>query len=181
MLGSAAVVIVVMFTRAVPAQSSAVCARVSQPPYPLCQVDVQPQIQRSGSDVIFPEMARDAGLSGAVRALFLVDTLGRIQFRSLGTVGESGNVLFDNAVKSAIARRYYSAGVLSRVKVQTEIEELFVFSSGPFKGSPFKGSRVDPIPITHDTLPDGTRRTSVGAPPWDALAGMNLTIDDVLR
>lgn len=103
----------------------------------------------------FPSILLFAGVSGSVRARYVVDTSGRVDMKTLMT--ESSHPLFSSSVKTALVSARFD-----RRPQPDRREELFVFSNA--KNAP-------PIEVAvRDSTPDGLPRTTVGYPSLDSNA-----------
>ena len=74
----------------------------------------------------YPELLRSAGIGGAVRVQFVVDTTGRAEPSSIRVL-ESSHELFTRAVLSSLRQSRFTAGELGGRRVRTLVERSYRF------------------------------------------------------
>ncbi len=74
----------------------------------------------------YPDVLRSAGVEGGVSARFVVDTLGRVEPRSIELL-EATHPLFSDAVRSALLRARYAPAEAGGRKVRQLVEQRFGF------------------------------------------------------
>lgn len=77
----------------------------------------------------YPEMLRAAGITGAVRVQFIVDTSGRAEPASIRIL-DSTHDLFTRAVLTALRQSRFTAGEVSGHRVRTLVERSYRFDFG---------------------------------------------------
>jgi TonB family protein len=75
----------------------------------------------------FPDMLRSAGVEGEVRALFVIDTMGRVDMSTF-MVLKSTHDLFTNAVRAAVGAFRYVPAMRGEKKVAQSVDTLFLFT-----------------------------------------------------
>jgi protein TonB len=91
------------------------------------QVEKQVSLISGSVSPIYPEALRMAGRGGKVVAQFVVDEDGRVEEKTLKFV-RSDNVLFDEAVRSALPRMRFVPAEIAGRKVRQLVEMPFVFA-----------------------------------------------------
>lgn len=90
------------------------------------QVDKAVAVRPGSPTPLYPEVLRSGSVPGSVRARFVVDSTGRVDFTRL-TIVQSDHELFTRAVKVALRKmRYVPAAVGGRPVAQL-VEQSFVF------------------------------------------------------
>lgn len=91
------------------------------------QVEKQVSVISGNASPRYPEVLRMAGVEGQVVARFVVDERGRVEEGTIKLV-RSDNPLFDDPVRSALARMRFSPAETGGRKVRQLVEMPFVFS-----------------------------------------------------
>jgi TonB family protein len=91
------------------------------------QVEKQVSLIAESASARYPEVLRIAGVEGRVVARFVVDEEGRVEEGTVKLV-VSDNPLFDEAVRSALARMRFAPAQIAGKKVQQLVEMPFVFA-----------------------------------------------------
>ncbi len=91
------------------------------------QVEKQVSLISGSASPRYPEALRMAGVEGQVVARFVVDEEGRVDERTVKFV-RSDNPLFDEAVRSALARMRFTPAEIAGRKVRQLVEMPFVFA-----------------------------------------------------
>lgn len=148
----------------------------------ISQVEQRPVADSANAPPRYPDLLRQAGIGGAVRVAFTVDTAGRVEPATVRIV-RTPNAGFDLAVKRAVMSWHFApASRCGRtVRVRLTHEFAFRLSSTPRDtlrwAELFELEAGPATTLNADTLSDGTPRTTVGwrsptivvAPvPWDA-------------
>ncbi len=90
------------------------------------QVEKAVAVRPGSPTPLYPEVLRSGSIAGSVRARFVVDSAGRVDFARL-TILHSDHVLFTRAVETALRRmRYLPAEVGGRPVAQL-VEQTFAF------------------------------------------------------
>jgi TonB family protein len=91
------------------------------------QVEKQVSLIPGSPSPAYPDALRMAGKEGRVVARFVVDEAGRVEEKTVRFV-RSDNVLFDEAVRSALPRMRFAAAEIAGRKVRQLVEMPFVFA-----------------------------------------------------
>lgn len=91
------------------------------------QVEKQVSLISGSASPRYPEVLRMAGVEGKVVARFVVDESGRVEESTVRIV-RSDNPLFDEAVRSALARMRFAPAEIAGRKVRQLVEMPFVFA-----------------------------------------------------
>jgi protein TonB len=91
------------------------------------QVEKQAALVPGSSPPRYPETLRASGVEGRVTAAFVVDQEGRAEERSVRFV-ESGNPLFEDAVRAALHRMRFIPAEVGGRKVRQLVQMPFVFT-----------------------------------------------------
>jgi hypothetical protein len=142
-----------------------------------CQLTNPPVLQVDTVGWHYPEIMRSAGISGRVRATFIVDTTGRYLPGSMRALSSSHDI-FSNAAKIGLSRARFSPGRRDGRAVAVELIHDFVFTLPAgielqeLEGVPSIASLIqaparESIPVL-DIRPDAEDPT-LGPPPGGAL------------
>jgi len=96
-------------------------------PYNAAQVEKQVEPAPGNLAPRYPDALRSAGVEGEVVAQFVVDEAGRVEEGSVRFV-RGGNVLFEDAVRSALGRMRFIAAEVGGRKVRQLVQMPFVFT-----------------------------------------------------
>ena len=91
------------------------------------QVEKQVSLISGSASPRYPEVLRLAGVEGQVVARFVVNEEGRVEEKTVKFVW-SGNPLFEEAVRSALARMRFAPAEIAGRKVRQLVEMPFVFA-----------------------------------------------------
>ena len=91
------------------------------------QVEKQVSLLSGSASPTYPEVLRIAGREGRVVAQFVVDEEGFVEEKTVKLV-RSDNVLFDEAVRSALPRMRFAPAEIAGRKVRQLVEMPFVFA-----------------------------------------------------
>jgi protein TonB len=91
------------------------------------QVEKQVQLISGSASPRYPEALRMAGREGKIVAQFVVDEEGRVEENTVKFI-RSDNVLFDEAVRSALPRMRFVPAEIAGRKVRQLVEMPFVFA-----------------------------------------------------
>jgi protein TonB len=91
------------------------------------QVEKQVSLISGSASPTYPEALRMAGREGKVVAQFVVDEEGRVEEKTVKFI-RSDNVLFDEAVRSALPRMRFAPAEIAGRKVRQLVEMPFVFA-----------------------------------------------------
>lgn len=91
------------------------------------QVEKQVSLISGSASPRYPEVLRMAGVEGQVVARFVIDEAGRVEESTVKLV-RSDNPLFDEAVRSALARMRFAPAEIAGRKVRQLVEMPFVFA-----------------------------------------------------
>ena len=91
------------------------------------QVEKQVSLIPGTASPRYPEALRMAGVEGQVVAQFVVDVEGRVEAGTVRLV-RSGNALFDEAVRTGLARMRFTPAEIAGRKVRQLVEIPFVFA-----------------------------------------------------
>jgi protein TonB len=141
------------------AQSTRGCTPATSDPYLVCQVDRAPRPDSLNPGPRYPAILQQAGMSGTVRAAFVVNVAGRVEPTSV-LVADSAHVLFATAVKEALRAWRFEPGVKDGRPVAIRWEQIFSFSLPRDSDVPL----IDAVVLARDTAPDGLPRIVVGVP-----------------
>lgn len=78
---------------------------------------------------VYPDMLRSAGIIGAVRIQFVIDTTGRVEPASIRVL-DSSHELFTRAVLTALRQSRFTAGEVGGHRVRTLVERSYRFDIG---------------------------------------------------
>jgi len=90
------------------------------------QVDKAVAVRPGSPTPLYPEVLRSSSVSGSVRARFVVDSTGRVDFAHL-TIVQSDHELFTRAVKVALHKMRYVPAAAGGRSVAQLVEQTFVF------------------------------------------------------
>jgi periplasmic protein TonB len=91
------------------------------------QVEKQVSLISGSASPRYPEVLRMAGVEGKVVVQFVVDDEGRVEEKTLRFVRHD-NPLFDEAVRTALARMRFAPAEVAGRKVRQLVEMPFVFA-----------------------------------------------------
>jgi protein TonB len=97
--------------------------------YTAGQVERQVAVAPGNSPPKYPEALRDRGVEGSVVAQFVVDEAGRVESSSVRFT-RSDNVLFEAAVRAALARMRFVPAEVGGRRVRQLVQMPFVFTIG---------------------------------------------------
>jgi len=91
------------------------------------QVEKQVSLIAGSASPSYPEVLRMAGIEGQVVAQFVVDDAGRVEDRTIKFL-RSDNPLFNEAVRSGLARMRFTPAEIAGKRVRQLVEMPFVFA-----------------------------------------------------
>lgn len=147
----------------------------------LSAVDRPPVADPGNAPPPYPSLLRQAGIGGAVRVAFTIDTAGHVE-RATIVIMRTPNAGFDGAVRRAVASWRYAPANLCGHPVRVRLSHEFAFQPTPTPRDTLRlavlfGEVDTAVTATADTLPDGTPRTTVrwrsspvvvASVPWDS-------------
>ena len=117
--------------RAVPGVSSGPATGTGGPgdgsPFTGMTVDRQAQLLRGSATPRYPDPLRRDRIEGAVRTMYVVDTLGRVELASFQVL-DSSHPLFERAVRDALAAMRFAPAEAGGQRVRQLVEQSFVFA-----------------------------------------------------
>jgi TonB family protein len=148
----------------------------------LPDVERRPVADPANAPPRYPDLLRQAGIAGAVRVTFIVDTAGRVEGATIRIV-RSPNPGFDSFVKRAVASWRYAPASLCGRPVRVRLGHEFAFQASATPRDTVRWALLfdadTSVTAATDTLPDGTPRTTVAwratpliasSVPWDPAA-----------
>ena len=96
-------------------------------PFTGMTVDRQARLLRGSATPRYPDILRRDRVEGAVRTMYVVDTLGRVELASFQVL-DSSHPLLERAVRDALAAMRFAPAEAGSQRVRQLVEQSFVFA-----------------------------------------------------
>ena len=158
------------------AQSTQSCPAVTGEPYLRCQVD-RPAVPDTGNILPrYPDMLRQAKMSGLTRVSFVVDTNGRVAPASVTSL-EAPHDLFASSVSLAVTRWSFAPAEKNGVRVAMRFEHVFELRLSADSEAPPQPE----LTVRRDTMADGAPRITLAEAERDPNAESHFTAAHLLE